>query len=649
MAKKDIVLLKEYFETGDQPTQQQFWDFLDSFVHKDAGVVITGKELTEEGLVLTFSDDSTITVPVFTLTNQETSFINGLDQFIEDVNTFIENLILTDNNFTNQNLQDLNDLIAFFENFATFTGEIGVLQIVKASPIINGGSTAGEIVDNWATPIVLQKGQLLTVDYFEADFSDGNHARKKITAVFALPAGTYGLGSPAEGNIFADTYLVAKIPQPDTREVILTESFRSFGINKNFTAPEIYYIYASQADWNVAAYDYVAAIDKPVKSGCYMEVTRQDEDNCMKWQDAPFNLPFTGEQYKLQASVDSVVCARPDAIGFSTIFSLQGGSDKEIYNKISLGFFGDGGVEPLFVALKLEKFNNGDIVHRYFKVVEQIQTEEGEPTTEAEILADIFVGETGFSVTGEFIVNNKRYKLDEPEQVEVSSNVLSGITSHEIAHRLGLDDPIGNSADFRLYHFGYWVAYDSGIEIYNRKFWLNEFTDSFSGQEFVYSNPNLDGSVIRIFRKYIIFKAIENARTYFKTNQRLSGGKNSGIMVEDLLDFERQGRARIYRGMIGYNSAGSPQVEASYEKNELGVAAEFSLEAPDTIRLSMPNTFISGRFFVTVSNNNTFTGGNEIIPTYWVQDSPDVLFIISETNFVSGKVQIWIKIEVEQY
>lgn len=35
MAKRTIDQLKQWFETGDYPTQQQFWDWLDSFIHKD--------------------------------------------------------------------------------------------------------------------------------------------------------------------------------------------------------------------------------------------------------------------------------------------------------------------------------------------------------------------------------------------------------------------------------------------------------------------------------------------------------------------------------------------------------------------------------------------------------------------------------------
>lgn len=35
MAKQSIEQLKQWFESGDYPTQAQFWDWLDSFIHKD--------------------------------------------------------------------------------------------------------------------------------------------------------------------------------------------------------------------------------------------------------------------------------------------------------------------------------------------------------------------------------------------------------------------------------------------------------------------------------------------------------------------------------------------------------------------------------------------------------------------------------------
>lgn len=35
MARQTITQLKQWFENGDYPTQQQFWDWMDSYMHKD--------------------------------------------------------------------------------------------------------------------------------------------------------------------------------------------------------------------------------------------------------------------------------------------------------------------------------------------------------------------------------------------------------------------------------------------------------------------------------------------------------------------------------------------------------------------------------------------------------------------------------------
>lgn len=40
MAVKSLDILRGFFETGDKPTKEQFWDFLDSYIHKIDGVTI---------------------------------------------------------------------------------------------------------------------------------------------------------------------------------------------------------------------------------------------------------------------------------------------------------------------------------------------------------------------------------------------------------------------------------------------------------------------------------------------------------------------------------------------------------------------------------------------------------------------------------
>ncbi|WP_419867919.1 hypothetical protein [Chryseobacterium sp. CT-SW4] len=39
MSKKNITELKEYFKEGKRPTENQFEDLIDSFIHKDASIL----------------------------------------------------------------------------------------------------------------------------------------------------------------------------------------------------------------------------------------------------------------------------------------------------------------------------------------------------------------------------------------------------------------------------------------------------------------------------------------------------------------------------------------------------------------------------------------------------------------------------------
>lgn len=53
MSKQSVATLKTWFETGDKPTQAQFWDWLDSFVHKDDSIAqsqVTGLVTTLNSL-----------------------------------------------------------------------------------------------------------------------------------------------------------------------------------------------------------------------------------------------------------------------------------------------------------------------------------------------------------------------------------------------------------------------------------------------------------------------------------------------------------------------------------------------------------------------------------------------------------------------
>jgi hypothetical protein len=57
MAKKTVDALKQFFMTGKKPTQQQFWDWLDSFRHKDDKIAFD--DLSDDLKVLISSSTTT--------------------------------------------------------------------------------------------------------------------------------------------------------------------------------------------------------------------------------------------------------------------------------------------------------------------------------------------------------------------------------------------------------------------------------------------------------------------------------------------------------------------------------------------------------------------------------------------------------------
>lgn len=80
--KTSISTLKSYFERGDKPSQTDFEDLIDSFIHKDAGVAIRNLTQNAEGnLVFTFSDNSTEIVRQLP-SALPISFITGLQSIL---------------------------------------------------------------------------------------------------------------------------------------------------------------------------------------------------------------------------------------------------------------------------------------------------------------------------------------------------------------------------------------------------------------------------------------------------------------------------------------------------------------------------------------------------------------------------------------
>lgn len=90
MAIKIVDELKVYFQTGKKPTQQQFYDWLESFVHKNDGIAIvnvagltaallakvdkTQFDAFEQGVLLAFDADAEIEINGGTLVEQVIPF-----------------------------------------------------------------------------------------------------------------------------------------------------------------------------------------------------------------------------------------------------------------------------------------------------------------------------------------------------------------------------------------------------------------------------------------------------------------------------------------------------------------------------------------------------------------------------------------------
>ena len=85
--KKSLEQIKSWFETGDVPTQQQFYDTWDSFYHKDNGYIINSKTINDRGDIhLKFSDGEEIIVKNFSPEKTKPiSYIEGLKELLNNI------------------------------------------------------------------------------------------------------------------------------------------------------------------------------------------------------------------------------------------------------------------------------------------------------------------------------------------------------------------------------------------------------------------------------------------------------------------------------------------------------------------------------------------------------------------------------------
>lgn len=623
--KKPIDVLKTYFETGDKPTQQQFSDLIDSFIHKDEGFVITGTEQTPTGLIISFSDGTTTTLPIFVLENQEIDFINGLQDFIDQTNQFLNNLVLTENNFTNQNLQDLTNLVAFFDQFQSYSGELSFKEVTFPEVVI-GGSTAGEIIDSFPEEIVIEKGQILRLNYYEADFGDGNHARKSFQAIFVLPSGTYGSGTASEGNIFADAYLVCTVKQPDSQSVVLNRPFLSFQIDRLVDGNGSDFDVQSQAAFNEKVFDYANAVNTASRSIRALKI--YEEQNIEYKKDFPF--VFEGE--KIQTDISFIIeeaGTNSDELKFNSLVTLSTDTANG-YNKIEFGVFAVG--ETLvFPALKLTENVNDDEEILYIKSKKEAFEEisaYGESTKEIEFKSDFYIDGITNDPVGFFVVNNMVLNFANPDKIELLRYKKNQAQNSNC--RIGfLEDYCVKT--FVLNYFGYKIDNES------IRFWLNE-KENIKEQFFYSSDYSL-----RVFKGDVVILEKEDGRFYYKDKLNQFSGKNKSLIVDDFVNLVKNKFPRVYKCLLVSNDGST--LQPTFEKNELGEKVDFDFNTDNEIRINLKAGFPEEKTNINIGNFINIKGIPEAIVAEWIDQ--DTIQLYSETRMSFGKLKIWLKIEIE--
>lgn len=517
--KKPIDVLKTFFETGDQPTEQQFADLIDSFIHKDEGFVITQVETTAGGVTITFSDGSSELLPVFELANQEISFINGLQAFINAVNDFHNNLVLTENNFTNQNLQDLTDVLTYIQNISenTFTGDFDVFNYDFGVHIFTGGTTIGDLITGINPPIEISKGKLVRFFYREADFSDGNHALKQINKTLALPSGVYGFGEL--NNINFDNFVISEDGITDTRGVILNRPFRGFGISRFVDGGGNDFDTKNQASFNTEVYNALNAVNLETNSLRYLKIT--DEE--IEFQDPELLNEFDGvKPIKLNVSFELTAQGTPDANGFSTVLMLTNNSATAgVTIQVEIGVFGNE-IQGFALGVKLSKNVSGIETLKYIKTKGKLERElfDGRVTS-VEVLTDILYN--GTLLTGSFIVNDLIYDVENTtDDVNIIDVTPSAVAALSAGVRIGWSG--FNSAEFLLYYFSY---NRNGSEVL-RRFWLNEKNGTVFYDE---------SKIIEAGRASAEIITNKEARISFETDKALKQGLRKSMNLQDLANY----------------------------------------------------------------------------------------------------------------
>ena len=133
MAEETRIRLKSYFQSGDKPTQAEFINLIDSFIHNDDGVAISNLSTNAEGdVTFTFTDGSFITIDKYTLPDEMPL------SFITDLGDLLDNK--TETGGYAGSSQDLYSLIAAIKTIYSSDGTL------KTKRTIDGAGKTGSLV-----------------------------------------------------------------------------------------------------------------------------------------------------------------------------------------------------------------------------------------------------------------------------------------------------------------------------------------------------------------------------------------------------------------------------------------------------------------------------------------------------------------------
>lgn len=351
MAKKPINILKTYFETGDRPTEQQFADLIDSFLHKDSGTVITGWTFNNAtgAVAIGFSDNTSLefTVPQ----NADISFINGLQDALDGKVDKVAGFGLSSNDFSQYWINLINSLNQFAQDLGNYDGELkGAVSVWLGggSLVDTAGWSVAEHLSNINPTFTVEKGQFVIFNYYVLELSDGNRALTLKTTTFAPPSGTYGDG---EDNVAENAAITSDNFHVDTRSVVLNDEFPFLGINYIQDQGGIPYGSFKQEAYNKNLHNKLNTVNRsPIKPQAFLF----DSNFSAQWNDVHPILFQNGEAFNIKSKIR--VLDTPNATGgwsFIGQLDYEDPSNPNIIRGIYIGLIDGAGADTYQLQVSL--------------------------------------------------------------------------------------------------------------------------------------------------------------------------------------------------------------------------------------------------------------------------------------------------------